>query len=107
MLKLTDKEQICLTALEETCKKYEMENDYSIGTPTEQRVCILKKEDNWEVFILEKGLELDKTKYKECIDACLEVLKQCSYCIDEYKDASTELKKLIELNIQSKALIKK
>ena len=106
MHKLTQKEQICLDALKETSKKYEMENDYSVGIPVEQRLCICKREDVWEVFIVERGLEFDKNKYKKCIDACLEVLKQCSYSIDEYKDASTELKNILIIKKQTKILKK-
>lgn len=94
MLNLKEKEQVCINALEETCIKYEMD-EYSIGTPIEQKVCILKKDDNWEVFIVERGVEIDKTKHKECIDACLEVLKLCSYCRDEFNDSSNEFKNIL------------
>lgn len=107
MLKLTEKEQICLDALEEICKKYEMENDYCVNTYTEQRVCLCKREYNWEVFTVERGIEFDKTKHKDCIDACLKVLKQCSYSIDEFKDASKEFKDIIEMYKQTKIIVKK
>jgi len=107
MLKLTEKEQICLEALEEICKKYEMENEYSIGSTSEQRVCICKRESNWEVFIVERGIEFAKTKHKDCLDACLKVLKQCSYSIDEFKDASNEFKNILEKSKTNKALVKK
>ena len=85
--KINDK--LCLETLEEPCKKFEMD-EYSIGKSSERKVCLCKREDNWEVFILERGLEFDKTKHKNCFDACIDVLKCCSYSIDEFKDASNE-----------------
>ena len=106
MLKLKELEQICLKALEEICEKYEM-YEYSINSSCEQRVCICKRESSWEVFTVERGLEIDKIKHKECIDACLEVLKQCSYCMEEFKDASNEFKNIIEMYKKSNSFIKK
>ena len=106
MLNLKEKEQICINALEETCIKYEMDNDYSIGVPSEQKVCILKKDDIWEVFIVERGIEFDKTKHKECIDACIQVLNYCSYCNDEFKAASNEFKNILLKKEQVKLLKK-
>ena len=107
MLKLTDKEKKYIDALKETCQKYEMEDYCCVGSKTEQRVCLCKRDDNWEVFAVERGIEFDKTKHKECIDACLELLKQCSYSLDEFKDASTEFKSILEKNSQVKVLVKK
>lgn len=95
MFKSKTNDNMCLETLEETCKIYEMENDYSIENPIEQKVCICKRNDVWEVFIQEKGIEFDKTKHKQCIDACLEVIRQCSYSIDEFKDASNEFKTIL------------
>ena len=106
MFKLTKKEQICLEALEQTCKKYDMEKDYCIGTPVEQRICISKRENIWEVFVQERGIEFDKVKCIECIDACLEVIKSCSYCIDEFKDASLEFKNILKSKEEQKKLKK-
>lgn len=106
MLKLIEKEQIYLTALEEICKKYEMD-DCCIGSSCEQKVCICKRNDSWEVFIVEKGLEFDKTLHKECVDACLEVIKVCSYCLDEFKDASKEFKNIVEMYVKKQAFCKK
>ena len=92
--------EICLQTLKEICKKYEID-EYSIGLPVEQKVCLCKRGDNWEVFIVERGIEFDKVKYKECIDACIEVIKYCAYSIEEFKDASNEFKNLLlsKLNV--------
>lgn len=95
MFILKRKEKICLNALKETCKKYQID-EYSIGSPCEQRVCICKRGDNWEVFIVERGIEFDKTKHKECIDACLEVLNHCSYSIDEFKDTTSDFTDILK-----------
>lgn len=103
MLELKEKERICLDALNETCKKYEMEDYYSIYVPSEGRVCICKREEKWEVFIVERGIEFEKSEHKECIDACIELIKLCSYSIEEFKDASNEFKNIIK----SKKIIKK
>ena len=89
MFKPKIKDKICLETLEEICNKYEP-NECSIGIPLEQRVCICKREDNWEVFIVEKGYEFDKVIHKECIDACISVIKYCAYSMDEFKDASND-----------------
>jgi len=105
-LKLTEKEKVCLNALEETCKKYEMENDYCVGSTSEQRVCICKRDSIWEVFIVERGIEFEKSKHEECIHACLEVIRSCSYCIQEFKDASNEFKNILAKNKQNKLLKK-
>ena len=90
MFKSKINDEICLETLEEICKKFEMENDCSIGVPIDLKVCICKREDNWEVFIVERGLEIEKTKHKKCTDACIEVLKCCSYSIDEFRHTSNE-----------------
>lgn len=90
MFKSKINDEICLETLDEICKKYEMEHCYCIGRPIEQKVCICKRKDNWEVFIIERGLEFQNEKHKQCIDACLDVIKFCSYSIDEFKEASNE-----------------
>ena len=95
MFILKRKERMCLNALKETCKKYQID-EYSIGSPCEQRICICKRGNKWEVFMVEKGIEFDKSKHKECIDACLEVLNQCSYCIEEFKDSASEFKNILK-----------
>lgn len=106
MLKIKEKEQVCINALEETCKKYEMENDYCLGSPSEQKICILKKDDIWEVFIVERGIEFDKTKHKECIDACIQVLNYCSYNKEEFELSTNEFKNILLKNNQNKLLKK-
>lgn len=98
MFKTKITNEICLETLEEACKKYEME-EYSIGMPIEQRVCICKRKDNWEVFIVERGIEFDKVIHKECVDACINVIKYCSYSIDEFKDASSEFINILSSKI--------
>jgi len=103
-LKLTEK--ICLNALDEICKKYQMDDYYSIGQACEQRVCICKRNSNWEVFIVERGIEFEKSKYKECIDACLELIKCCSYSNEEFIDASNDFKNMLKINKHNKILKK-
>ena len=95
MYKLTEREKMCLYALEQTCEKYEM-YEYCICNFCEQRECICKRETDWKEF--ERGLEFNKTKYKDCIDACLEVIKLCSYSIDEFKDASKDFINIFKNN---------
>lgn len=95
MFKPKIKDETCLQTLKEICQKYEMENCYSIGTPVEQRVCLCKRENNWEVFIVERGLEFQKEKHKECIDACLDVIKYCSYSNDEFKSIAEDYKTIL------------
>ena len=98
MLELKAQEEICLKALEETCIKYEM-NDYcSINKTCEQHICICKRGLQWQVFIIENGIEFENTKHEQCVDACLEVIKCCSYSIDEFKDASNNFKNILIKN---------
>lgn len=104
--KMTEYEKLCLKSLKETCDKYEMDDYYSIGVPSECRVCILKRKNTWEVFIVEKGIEFDKSSFEDCKDACIEVIHQCSYTQEEFNDACTDYKNMLQNN-KDKTLIKK
>lgn len=106
MLNLKEKERAYLDALEETCKKYEMDDYYSIGIPREKHISICKRDKIWEVFIVEKGREYAKTSHKECIDACIQVLNHCSYNIEEFELATNEFKNILLKNNQNKLLKK-
>lgn len=105
--RITKKEKRCLVALKEICRKYEMDNIYSIGETCEQRVCMCKRKGIWEVFIVERGIEFEKHIYEECIDACVSVLEYCSYCTQELEDALRDFRNILKINIQNKTMIKK
>ena len=104
--KLTNHEKLCLQTLKEICFKYEMDDYYSICELCEHRVCILKRKSEWEVFILERGIEFSRTTYKDCIEACIEVIRQCSYSKDEFKDALIDFKNIYKKNKKIKILAK-
>ena len=104
---MTLKERKCIVALKEICKKYEMDDFYSIGEKCEQRICICKREVIWEVFVVERGLEFDNKIYEDCIDACIKVIEYCSYCDKEFEDALRDLKNKLQKYMQNKIMIKK
>lgn len=83
-----------------------MQEYYSIGIPCKGHISICKRDRNWEVFIVEKGREYYKTKHKECIDACIQVLNHCSYNKEEFELSTNEFKNILLKNNQNKLLKK-
>ena len=102
--KLNDK--ICLEILEEICQKYEMEYYCSIGIPCKDRICICKSDKIWEVFLIENGRKYLETKHKECIDACIQLLKHCSYTNEEFEIVVNEFKNILQKKKETKILKK-
>ena len=47
---------------------------FSLGEDAEQRVCLNKNNNMWEVYIIERGITFDKDHFEDCFDACLKVI---------------------------------
>jgi len=83
--------------------KYVVENmgykDYfHLGESAEQRVCLFKRNNLWEVYIVERGISFDKAVFEECFDACIEVINQLADSKETFekgKESFSIIKKLI------------
>lgn len=51
-------------------------SSFSLGESKEQCVCLNKNNKIWEVYLVERGIIYDKSTFKECADACIEVIRQ-------------------------------
>ena len=63
-----------------------LSRDFSLGEASEQCVCLSKKEDKWEVYIVERGIVIEKTEHEELFDACIEVILQLSDSKDFFEE---------------------
>ena len=76
-----------LIQLVSVVKDMGLENEFSLGHTTEQRVCLNKKDNLWEVYIVERGISYEKSVYEECFDACIEVINQLADSKQMYESA--------------------
>lgn len=65
--------------------------DYCIGGFHDDRVCLEKDENNWIVYIGERGGKQNIKRYQFCIEACCDLLGR----ISESDEMCYELKKLL------------
>ena len=74
-----------------------LEHSFSLGEPAEQRVCLDKNCEMWEVYLVERGNTFEKTSHEECYDACVKVLEHLSdskQMLEKSKDEFSQVKKL-------------
>lgn len=67
-----------LTNLYYVIKKMECENNFHFGKYAEQKVCLSKRNNLWEVYYSEKENIFDKTEHEELKDACVQVISKLS-----------------------------
>ena len=67
-----------LNWLELTINQMDLGREFSLGHAKEQCVCLSKNENNWEVYLVERGIVFDKSVHEELFDACIEVILQLS-----------------------------
>lgn len=64
--------------LQKTVNQMDLSREFSLGQAKEQCVCLDKKENKWEVYLVERGIIFDKSVHEELFDACIEVILQLS-----------------------------
>jgi len=113
LIDLTIKEMIFLCSFAKTIKHYGIDGSiYHYGTYAEQKVCITKNNQNeWEVYIGERGKTFDKTTFESCFDACAELFKHGSRTkaemlemFDYYVEETLKIKKSLR-RIEEKEII--
>lgn len=67
-----------LNWLQSIINQMDLNREFSLGETLEQCVCLNKKEDKWEVYLVEKGNIFDKSEHEELFDACIKVILQLS-----------------------------
>ena len=75
-----------------------LENEFSLGQDAEQRVCLDKNDNSWEVYIVERGISFEKSVYEDCFDACIEVINQLAdskQMFEEAKEKFGMVRKLV------------
>lgn len=55
-------------------EEMELTQEFSLGEDAEQRVCLNKNNDMWEVYIIERSITFEKDRFEDCFDACLQVI---------------------------------
>lgn len=76
-------ENMVISCLVSVIQEAKLEHAFSLGEDCEQCVCLNKKDEIWEVYIVERGIFFEKDCYIDCFDACLQVIhhladsKQC------------------------------
>ena len=65
------------------------ENEYSIGSPAEQRVCMENVNGKYHVYLMERGIKFDESYHETELDAHLEILHQLASTNDEYHAMSS------------------
>lgn len=69
-------ESVILQELKKVMEEMGLDDCYHLGNYAEQRICLFKKDNLWEVYVAERGLGHNKELFDSCLDACIEVIKQ-------------------------------
>lgn len=86
-----NKDNKLLNYLVAIIKSIGLENEFSLGQDAEQRVCLNRSNNSWEVYIVERGISFEKSVYEDCFDACVEVINQLADSKQMYEDAKEKL----------------
>lgn len=77
-LKIEKKESDSIAYLRFVIEQMGCKNEFHLGEYAEQKVCLFKKNNLWEVYIVERGNVFDKTTHEKIDDACMEVINMLS-----------------------------
>lgn len=55
-------------------KNMGLEYALCLGESRDQSICLNKRDNLWEVYIIEGGISFEKSSFEDCFDACLEVI---------------------------------
>lgn len=81
------------------------ENSYSIGVPSEQRVCIEKSGDEYCVYVMERGIKFDVSNHNTIESAHSEFLHQLSSSHQQYLQMLKDYKQLSNKLTKTKTAI--
>ena len=70
---------------------------FSLGTISEQRVCLTKENNSYQVFTTEKGIIYDIKIFEKLEDACICVINELSYSDKEFKENALKFKKIVKI----------
>lgn len=70
------------------------ENEYSVGFPAEQRVCVEKENGKYHVYVMERGIKFDESYHETEKEAHLELLHQLASSNAEFQAMSSMYKML-------------
>lgn len=93
-----NRENILVNHLMSLVKEMGLEHAFSLGEDAEQCVCLTKKEEMWEVYMIERGMSFEKDVFEDCYDACLQVLNHLADSKKSYEESKENfslIKKLI------------
>lgn len=76
------KEDICMAALDEICKEYFEQDEYSLRGSKESAVCLEKNASGWSVYESEKNSRNDTYMFDNIVEAGLDFLKRLCTTVD-------------------------
>ena len=87
---LSLKERVVLQELKEIMKEMGMERYFHLGNYAEQRICLFKENNLWEVYIGERGCA-------HCINIFDDIVPACIQVIMEVNDSKQEFERCLEI----------
>lgn len=72
-------------------------NYFSLGTISEQRVCLTKENNSYQVCTAERGIIYDIKIFEKLEDACICVINELSYNDKEFKENALKFKKIVKI----------
>ena len=96
-LKIEKQESDAIVYLRFVIENMGCKNDFHLGEYAEQKVCLFKRDNLWEVYIVERGNIFDKTRHEKIDDACIEVINKLSESIEISKKNKNKFLKLRKL----------
>lgn len=71
-------EKTLLEELNKIIKELDVEIYFNFGEPIEQRICLEKINDLWEVYFVERGIKRHIKQYETLYGACINVIDRLS-----------------------------
>lgn len=75
-----------------------LHKDYYFGTYAESHVCMIKNNENWEIYVAERGITHKKKNFNNCLDACICLIEQCCDSNTQCIEAIKYFKNMVEKN---------
>lgn len=72
-------------------------NYFSLGTISEQRVCLTKENNSYQVCTAERGIIYDIKIFEKLENACICVINELSYSDKEFKENALKFKKIVKI----------
>lgn len=88
-------EKVLLKELNKIIKELDQEIYFSLNEPTEQRICLEKVKESWQVYFVERGIKHQIKEYENLYEACINVIDRLSPTNELSKYFTKEFRRIL------------